>query len=160
MKKNSALILTFGHKETFTKVKNKVVLIGMPSFLPFYMYIGGISQEGAPIPNEVGSGQNPTLENQQNEQGKAVSDESRIVGGNPDVVTKMPISQTQTQIRPKTQLPTSQQAQNVNSTSASKKMAKAAPTIPFQMLMPILRPHLDKDRDMQLQQIFTKLRVC
>ncbi|KAG0451145.1 hypothetical protein HPP92_026568 [Vanilla planifolia] len=31
-------------------------------------------------------------------------------------------------------------------------------TIPFHMLIPILRPHLDKDRSMQLQSIFSKLR--
>ncbi|XP_078155203.1 transcription initiation factor TFIID subunit 4b-like [Carex rostrata] len=112
--------------------------------------------------NEVGemretSGQNLTLENKQIEQGKVMSDQNKMVGGNPDVSTKLPISHTQTQTRLKM---TNPQAQGVNPVSASKKTEKvaAAPTIPFHLLMPILRPHLDKDRDMQLQQNFSKLR--
>lgn len=32
--------------------------------------------------------------------------------------------------------------------------------IPFYSIIPILRPHLDKDRSMQLEAIFNKLRVC
>lgn len=105
------------------------------------------------------SGQNPTLENQQIKQGKGISDQNKMADGNPDVSTKLPSSQTQSQTRLKM---TNPQAQGVNTVSASKKIEKvpAAPTIPFHMLMPILRPHLDKDRDMQLQQIFSKLRVC
>ncbi|XP_078174053.1 TBP-associated factor 4 isoform X2 [Carex rostrata] len=121
----------------------------------------GISQEGAPRQNEVGemretSGQNPTLENQQIKQGKGISGQNKMVGGNSDASTKLPSSQTQTQ----SHLKINPQAQGVNPVSASKKVEKAAaaPTIPFHMLMPILRPHLDKDRDMQLQQIFSKLR--
>jgi RCD1-SRO-TAF4 (RST) plant domain len=156
-----------GAEGSFMKVKKKTicVLISMPFFLPCNLYTGGISQEGTPVPNEVSemrqtSGQNLAIENQQIKEGKAVLDQSKVVGGNPDVVTKMSISQTQTQIRPKMQLPINRQAQGVNPASSSKKAAKAAPTIPFQMLMPILRPHLDKDRDMQLQQVFAKLRVC
>lgn len=120
-------------------------------------------QEGAPRLIEVGemwetSGQNPTLENKQIEQGKVMSDQNKMFARNPDVSTKLPISQTQTQTHLKM---TNPQAQGVNPVSASKKTEKvaAAPTIPFHLLMPILRPHLDKDRDMQLQQIFSKLRV-
>ncbi|XP_042375507.1 transcription initiation factor TFIID subunit 4b-like [Zingiber officinale] len=46
-------------------------------------------------------------------------------------------------------------------TSSQSNMAlrtKTASSIPFHMLIPILRPHLDKDRSMQLQSIFNKLR--
>ncbi|KAJ4755482.1 TBP-associated factor 4 [Rhynchospora pubera] len=122
---------------------------------------GGTSQEVAPKPNEgaeMGQTSGQTLENQQTEQGTVISDQSNRVSRNPDATTNLPLSQTQVQTRPRMQLPTNQQAQGVTA-SASKKAAKGgAPTIPFQMLMPILRPHLDKDRDMQLQQVFTKLR--
>ncbi|XP_072978785.1 transcription initiation factor TFIID subunit 4b isoform X1 [Typha angustifolia] len=51
-----------------------------------------------------------------------------------------------------------QEAAAANQASNAVKRMKAAPTIPFHMLIPILRPHLDKDRSMQLQAIFTKLR--
>lgn len=51
------------------------------------------------------------------------------------------------------QIPPSNQANLV------MRKTKAASSIPFQMLIPILQPHLDKDRSMQLQAIFTKLRV-
>ncbi|KAJ1697482.1 hypothetical protein LUZ63_005994 [Rhynchospora breviuscula] len=122
---------------------------------------GGTSQEVAPKPNEgdeMGQTSGQTLENQQIEQGTVISDQSNRVGRNPDAITNLPLSQTQAQIRTRMQLPTNPQAQGVTA-SATKKTAKGgAPTIPFQMLMPILRPHLDKDRDMQLQQVFTKLR--
>jgi RCD1-SRO-TAF4 (RST) plant domain len=155
----------YGHKESLVKVKTICLLLCMPFFWACNLYTGGISQDGTPIPNGVSeirqtSGQNPAIENQQTKEGKTVLNQSKMVGGNPDVVTKMPISQTQTQICPKMQLPINQQAEGVNPASSSKKATKAAPTIPFQMLMPILRPHLDKDRDMQLQQVFSKLRVC
>ncbi|CAL9085059.1 unnamed protein product, partial [Musa textilis] len=50
------------------------------------------------------------------------------------------------------QIPPSNQANLV------MRKTKAASSIPFQMLIPILQPHLDKDRSMQLQAIFTKLR--
>ncbi|KAJ3697904.1 hypothetical protein LUZ61_001609 [Rhynchospora tenuis] len=121
---------------------------------------GGTSQEGAPQPNEgveMGQTSGQTLENQQIEQGTVISDQSNNVVRNPDVNTRLPLGQTQAQTRPRVQLPTNQQAQGVPA-SATKKTTKGQPTIPFQMLMPILRPHLDKDRDMQLQQVFTKLR--
>ncbi|URD99219.1 transcription initiation factor [Musa troglodytarum] len=50
------------------------------------------------------------------------------------------------------QIPTSNQANNAT------RRTKAASSIPFHLLIPILRPHLDKDRSMQLQAIFAKLR--
>jgi transcription initiation factor TFIID subunit 4 len=33
------------------------------------------------------------------------------------------------------------------------------PSIPFNMLIPILQEHLDRDKDMQLQSVWAKLRV-
>ncbi|KAJ3673052.1 hypothetical protein LUZ60_006426 [Juncus effusus] len=95
---------------------------------------GSFPQNGAPKLKDLPqNSQNPNLESQQS------SEKSK---------PKPPTLQMQS-------VPANQQAP-----AGDKKPAtpKAAPTIPFQMLMPILRPHLDKDRDMQLQQIFTKLR--
>lgn len=37
---------------------------------------------------------------------------------------------------------------------------KKGPSIPFNMLIPILQAHLDRDKDMQLQTVWAKLRVC
>lgn len=37
---------------------------------------------------------------------------------------------------------------------------RKGPSIPFNMLIPILQAHLDRDKDMQLQTIWSKLRVC
>ncbi|XP_020276937.1 transcription initiation factor TFIID subunit 4b-like isoform X1 [Asparagus officinalis] len=47
--------------------------------------------------------------------------------------------------------------EQIASGSEAKRM-KSSPSIPFQLLIPIVRPHLDKDRAMQLQSVFTKLR--
>lgn len=52
-----------------------------------------------------------------------------------------------------------QQTLSANQANNSMRRMKITPTIPFHMLIPILRPHLDKDRSMQLQSIFAKLRV-
>ncbi|KAK8962268.1 hypothetical protein KSP40_PGU009163 [Platanthera guangdongensis] len=41
----------------------------------------------------------------------------------------------------------------------SSRQMKNIPSIPFHMLIPILRPHLDKDRSMQVHTIFSKLRT-
>ncbi|XP_042471134.1 transcription initiation factor TFIID subunit 4b-like isoform X1 [Zingiber officinale] len=56
-----------------------------------------------------------------------------------------------------------QQSNNQQTPSSSQsnmalRKTKAASSIPFHMLIPILRPHLDNDRSMQLQSIFAKLR--
>ncbi|PKA58163.1 hypothetical protein AXF42_Ash012886 [Apostasia shenzhenica] len=51
-----------------------------------------------------------------------------------------------------------QRPQVSNEASNSGSRSKAMPTIPFHMLIPILRPCLDKDRSLQLQAIFSKLR--
>lgn len=52
-----------------------------------------------------------------------------------------------------------QQPQVPSEATSSARQIKPMPTIPFHLLIPILRPHLDKDRSMQLQAIFAKLRV-
>ncbi|XP_074562216.1 transcription initiation factor TFIID subunit 4b isoform X2 [Curcuma longa] len=52
----------------------------------------------------------------------------------------------------------SQQTPSSSQSNMAIRKTKAASSIPFHMLIPILRPHLDKDRSMQLQAIFTKLR--
>jgi transcription initiation factor TFIID subunit 4 len=36
---------------------------------------------------------------------------------------------------------------------------KTSKQIPVVLLLPALKPHLDKDREMQLQTLFNKLRV-
>ncbi|XP_020593588.1 transcription initiation factor TFIID subunit 4b isoform X2 [Phalaenopsis equestris] len=51
-----------------------------------------------------------------------------------------------------------QQPQGPSETANLARQTKPMPTIPFHLLIPILHPHLDKDRSMQLQAIFTKLR--
>ncbi|KAJ4836579.1 hypothetical protein Tsubulata_039788 [Turnera subulata] len=45
--------------------------------------------------------------------------------------------------------------QSIGTEQAGKNQGKQ---IPFMMLLPALKPHLDKDREMQLQTLFTKLR--
>ncbi|WOL17649.1 transcription initiation factor TFIID subunit 4b-like isoform X2 [Canna indica] len=52
----------------------------------------------------------------------------------------------------------SQQTSTPDQSNMATRRTKSASSIPFHMLIPILRPHLDKDRSMQLQAIFTKLR--
>ncbi|KAJ6805204.1 transcription initiation factor TFIID subunit 4b-like isoform X1 [Iris pallida] len=56
------------------------------------------------------------------------------------------------------QLSVQQQTTDANDVNNSTKRPKASPSIPFQLLMPIIHPHLDKDRSMQLQAVFAKLR--
>ncbi|KAJ0973728.1 hypothetical protein J5N97_015693 [Dioscorea zingiberensis] len=51
-----------------------------------------------------------------------------------------------------------QQTLAANQANNSMRRMKITPSIPFHMLIPILRPHLDKDRSMQLQSVFAKLR--
>ncbi|XP_008787155.1 transcription initiation factor TFIID subunit 4b-like isoform X2 [Phoenix dactylifera] len=53
----------------------------------------------------------------------------------------------------------SQQAPAANQANNAMKRMKVNSSIPFHMLIPILRPHLDKDRSMQLMSIFSKLRT-
>ncbi|XP_038990387.1 transcription initiation factor TFIID subunit 4b-like [Phoenix dactylifera] len=53
----------------------------------------------------------------------------------------------------------SQQAPATNQANSSMRRTKVNSSIPFHMLIPILRPHLDKDRSMQLMSIFAKLRT-
>ncbi|XP_010905279.1 transcription initiation factor TFIID subunit 4b isoform X2 [Elaeis guineensis] len=53
----------------------------------------------------------------------------------------------------------SQQAPATNQANNAMRKMKVNSSIPFHMLIPILRPHLDKDRSMQLMAIFTKLRT-
>ena len=53
----------------------------------------------------------------------------------------------------------SQQTPGTNQTNSATTTAKD-PVVTFHMLIPILRRYLDKDRDMQVQSIFAKLRVC
>jgi transcription initiation factor TFIID subunit 4 len=55
--------------------------------------------------------------------------------------------------------------QNVKQTVTQQAPAggqdtKKGPSIPFNMLIPILQAHLDRDKDMQLQTVWAKLRVC
>ena len=46
------------------------------------------------------------------------------------------------------------------SDQASNQMKRAkSGSVPFTVLIPVLRPHLDKDRNMQLDVVFDKLRV-
>lgn len=52
----------------------------------------------------------------------------------------------------------SQQTPSTNQTNSAPTVGKP-PVVTFHMLIPILRRHLDKDKDMQVQSIFTKLRV-
>ncbi|KAL5217553.1 hypothetical protein ABZP36_018237 [Zizania latifolia] len=52
----------------------------------------------------------------------------------------------------------SQQTPSTNQTN-SAPMVEKPPVVTFHMLIPILRRYLDKDKDMQVQSIFTKLRV-
>lgn len=52
-----------------------------------------------------------------------------------------------------------QRTPGTNQTNTATSTAKA-PVVTFHMLIPILRRYLDKDRDMQVQSIFAKLRVC
>lgn len=53
--------------------------------------------------------------------------------------------------------------QNVKQTAgqqaSSAQDTKKGPSIPFNMLIPILQAHLDRDKDMQLQTVWAKLRV-
>uniref|UniRef100_A0A0E0KFG1 RST domain-containing protein n=1 Tax=Oryza punctata TaxID=4537 RepID=A0A0E0KFG1_ORYPU len=51
----------------------------------------------------------------------------------------------------------SQQTPSTNQTKSAPTVGKP-PVVTFHMLIPILRRHLDKDKDMQVQSIFTKLR--
>uniref|UniRef100_A0A0D3FK96 RST domain-containing protein n=1 Tax=Oryza barthii TaxID=65489 RepID=A0A0D3FK96_9ORYZ len=51
----------------------------------------------------------------------------------------------------------SQQTPSTNQTNSDPTVGKP-PVVTFHMLIPILRRHLDKDKDMQVQSIFTKLR--
>ncbi|KAG1342058.1 transcription initiation factor TFIID subunit 4b [Cocos nucifera] len=53
----------------------------------------------------------------------------------------------------------SQQAPATNQANNAMRKMKVNSSIPFHMLIPILRPHLDKDRSMQLMAIFAKLRT-
>jgi transcription initiation factor TFIID subunit 4 len=43
--------------------------------------------------------------------------------------------------------------------SSGTQDTKKGPSIPFNMLIPILQAHLDRDKDMQLQTVWAKLRV-
>jgi transcription initiation factor TFIID subunit 4 len=54
--------------------------------------------------------------------------------------------------------------QNVKQTvgqqaSSGAQDTRKGPSIPFNMLIPILQAHLDRDKDMQLQAVWAKLRV-
>ncbi|KAM3313105.1 hypothetical protein ACQJBY_032674 [Aegilops geniculata] len=52
----------------------------------------------------------------------------------------------------------SQQPPGTNQTNSSPAMVGKPPVVTFHMLIPILRRYLDKDRDIQVQSIFAKLR--
>jgi transcription initiation factor TFIID subunit 4 len=52
----------------------------------------------------------------------------------------------------------SQQPPSTNKTNSPATVGKP-PVVTFHMLIPILRRYLDKDRDIQVQSIFAKLRV-
>ncbi|XP_015690723.1 transcription initiation factor TFIID subunit 4b-like isoform X2 [Oryza brachyantha] len=52
---------------------------------------------------------------------------------------------------------TSQQTPTTSQTNSAPAVGKP-PVVTFHMLIPILRRYLDKDKDMQVQSIFTKLR--
>ena len=53
----------------------------------------------------------------------------------------------------------SQQTPHTNQTNGATTTAKA-PVVTFHMLLPLLRQYIDKEKDMQVQSIFAKLRVC
>lgn len=57
------------------------------------------------------------------------------------------------------QLNAEQQTTAANEANNAAKRMRGSPSIPFQLLIPIIRPHLDKDRAMQLQSVFSKLRT-
>lgn len=51
--------------------------------------------------------------------------------------------------------------QATNTDQASNQINRGRPgQVPFGVLLPVLQAQLDKDRAMQLQTIFTKLKVC
>ncbi|VAH91771.1 unnamed protein product [Triticum turgidum subsp. durum] len=54
----------------------------------------------------------------------------------------------------------SQQPPGTNQTNSSPAMVGKPPVVTFHMLIPILRRYLDKDRDIQVQSIFAKLRAA
>jgi transcription initiation factor TFIID subunit 4 len=62
----------------------------------------------------------------------------------PSVVDQQNVKQTVTQQAP---------------AAAGGQDTKKGPSIPFNMLIPILQAHLDRDKDMQLQTVWAKLRV-
>uniref|UniRef100_A0A0D9VVL9 RST domain-containing protein n=1 Tax=Leersia perrieri TaxID=77586 RepID=A0A0D9VVL9_9ORYZ len=78
----------------------------------------------------------------------------------PPKVKKEPGNSSQQSIAGQKQPPQqvrSQQTPNTNQTNSAPTVGKT-PVVTFHMLIPILRRHLDKDKDMQVQSIFTKLR--
>ncbi|XP_010939118.1 transcription initiation factor TFIID subunit 4b isoform X4 [Elaeis guineensis] len=82
------------------------------------------------------------------------SEQTSVQGPKHDITQHSGIQQQH-----KVQQLNSQQAPAANQANSSMRRMKVNSSIPFHMLIPILRPHLDKDRSMQLMSIFTKLRT-
>lgn len=74
-------------------------------------------------------------------------------------IANMAVQHSENQQQHIVQQSNSQQIPTSNQANMAMRRTKAASSIPFHLLIPILRPHLDKDRSMQLQAIFAKLRV-
>ncbi|CAD5172929.1 unnamed protein product [Musa acuminata subsp. malaccensis] len=73
-------------------------------------------------------------------------------------IANMAVQHSENQQQHIVQQSNSQQIPTSNQANMAMRRTKAASSIPFHLLIPILRPHLDKDRSMQLQAIFAKLR--
>ncbi|CAL9160144.1 unnamed protein product [Musa hybrid cultivar] len=94
-------------------------------------------------------------ENQQQHLGQQ-SNSQQIASAN---IANMAVQHSENQQQHIVQQSNSQQIPTSNQANMAMRRTKAASSIPFHLLIPILRPHLDKDRSMQLQAIFAKLRV-
>ncbi|KAG1366867.1 transcription initiation factor TFIID subunit 4b [Cocos nucifera] len=84
----------------------------------------------------------------------STSEQTSVQGPKHDITQHTGIQQQHT-----VQRLNSQQAPATNQANSFMRRMKVNSSIPFHMLIPILRPHLDKDRSMQLMSIFTKLRL-
>ncbi|XP_068636536.1 transcription initiation factor TFIID subunit 4b isoform X2 [Aristolochia californica] len=145
---------------------------------------GQLSSEVGPTKNASGSesqtlqnncsleqDQHPLHQSQNNqtapplsEKSHQVSEQSQVQISEPSSVQlseqegRLQASQTQP-LQVSKQSPMSNQVPLVaEQTNSPMRRNKSTPNISFAMLIPVLRPHLDKDRNMQLETIFTKLR--
>ncbi|RLN39274.1 transcription initiation factor TFIID subunit 4b-like isoform X2 [Panicum miliaceum] len=101
--------------------------------------LGNTSQQGIVAQQQMKSEQTPVVAQQQPMQ--QMKNEQT-----PIVAQQQPMQQMK-----------SQQTPHTNQTNGATTTAKA-PVVTFHMLLPILRRYIDKDKDMQVQSIFAKLR--